>query len=121
LDQFMFDEYYTVLDSTPEFRSKIRRLGELVERRAQIVYLIAILLLYTESEFINIMKIRAEDIHIFRSPTSYPNIAYSAIKYKKDKFRRGNIIAICKLVNKKLKEYPALAKIIIYSSSIITT
>ncbi|KAH6691117.1 hypothetical protein BKA61DRAFT_500232, partial [Leptodontidium sp. MPI-SDFR-AT-0119] len=86
-----------------------------------IVYLTATLPLYAEPEFMNIIKIRADDVHIFRSPTSRPNIAYSAVKYKEDKLRRGDIAVVYRLVNEKLKEYAALAKIIIYSNSIITT
>jgi hypothetical protein len=42
------------------------------------------------------------------------------VKYKEDEFRRGDIIAAYRLVEQKLKEYAAPAKIIIYSSSIIT-
>ncbi|KAH9204347.1 hypothetical protein DL95DRAFT_319633, partial [Leptodontidium sp. 2 PMI_412] len=60
-------------------------------------------------------------VYIFRSPTSRPNITYSAVKYKEDKFRRGDIIAVYKLIEEKLDEYPILTKIIIYSSSIVTT
>jgi len=99
----------------------MRQLGELVERGVQIVYLTAILLLYTEPEFMNIMRIKADNVHIFRSLTSRPNIIYSVVEYKEDEFRRGDIAAVYKLVDNKLEEYPALAKIIIYSSSIITT
>ena len=58
---------------------------------------------------------------MFRAPTSCPNIVYSVVKYEEDEFRRGDIIAVYRLVEEKLEEYPALAKIIIYSSSIVTT
>jgi superfamily II DNA helicase RecQ len=99
----------------------MRRLGELVERGVQIVYLTATLLLYTEPEFINIIRIKADDVYMFRSPTSRPNIAYSVVEYEADEFRRGDITAVCRFVEQKLEEYAAPAKIIIYSSSIITT
>jgi len=69
----------------------------------------------------NIMRIKGDDVYIFRSPTSRPNITYSVVKYKEDEFGRGDIIAVYRLVEQKLEEYAALAKIIIYSSSIITT
>jgi hypothetical protein len=58
---------------------------------------------------------------MFQAPTSRANIAYSIIEYTEDKFERGDIIAVYKLVEQKLKEYAALAKIIIYNSSIVTT
>ena len=121
LDRIVFDECHSVLDSTAEFRPKMRRLGELVERGVQMVYLTATLPPHMEPEFMNIMKIRREDVHIFRAPTSRPNIAYSVVEYEEDDVGKGEIEAVCRLVEKKLEEYPTPAKIIVYSSSIITT
>ncbi len=69
----------------------------------------------------NIMRIKADDVHMSWVPTSQPNITYSVVKYKEDELGRGDIIAIGRLVEEKLEEYTALAKIIIYSSSIVTT
>jgi hypothetical protein len=85
------------------------------------VYLIATLPPYAKPEFINIIRISTNDVHMFRAPTSRANIIYSIVKYAEDKFKRGDIIAVYRLVEQKLKEYAALAKIIIYNSSIITT
>jgi ATP-dependent DNA helicase RecQ len=82
------------------------------------VYLTATLPPHTEPEF---MKIRAEDVHTFRAAISRPNIAYSVVEYEEDEFGRGDIAAVCRLVEGKLEECPAPAKIIIYSSSIVTT
>jgi hypothetical protein len=67
------------------------------------------------------MRIKADDGHMYRSLTSRLNIAYSILEYKEDKFRRGDVTAVYRLVEQKLEEYAAPAKIIIYSSSIITT
>jgi hypothetical protein len=61
----VLDECHAPLDSTPEFRPKMRQLGELVERGVQMVYLTVILPLHTEPEFMNIIKIRAEDVYMF--------------------------------------------------------
>ncbi|TVY52668.1 hypothetical protein LSUE1_G010362, partial [Lachnellula suecica] len=69
----------------------------------------------------NIIKIKADNIYMFRSPTSRPNIAYSVVEYAENKFGRGDISAVCKLVKQKLEEYTTPAKIIIYSGSIVTT
>ena len=69
----------------------------------------------------NIIRIKGDDIYIFWSLTSHLNIMYSVVKYEEDEFRRGDIIAVYRLVEQKLEEYAALVKIIIYSSSIITT
>jgi superfamily II DNA helicase RecQ len=94
----VFNEYYTLLDSTPKFRPKMRQLGELIKRGVQIVYLIVTLPPHAKLEFINIMRISTNDVHIFRAPTSQANIAYSIVEYAEDKFKRGDIIAVCRLV-----------------------
>jgi hypothetical protein len=60
-------------------------------------------------------------MYIFRGPISRPNIIYSITEYKEDIFRRGAIIIARRLVEQKLDEYPAPAKVIIYSSSILIT
>ncbi|KAH6667454.1 hypothetical protein B0J14DRAFT_602311 [Halenospora varia] len=44
----------------------MRQLGKLVERGVQMVYLTATLPPHAEPEFMNIMKIRAEDVHNLR-------------------------------------------------------
>ena len=121
LEQFVFNKYYTLLDSTPEFRPEIRQLGELMERGVQIVYLIVTLLSYTEPEFINIIRISTNNVHIFRALISRSNITYSVIEYTEDEFEKGDITAVYRLVEQKLEEYTALVKIIIYSNSIVTT
>jgi hypothetical protein len=69
----------------------------------------------------NIIRIKTNDIYMFRSPTSRPNIIYSVVEYKQDKFGKRDIIIVSKLVKQKLEEYIILIKIIIYNSSIITT
>jgi len=117
----VFDECHTVLDSTPEFRPQMRQLGELTERGVQMVYLTVTLSPYAEPEFMGIIRDNANDVHMFRAPTSRPNVAYSVVGYEVDEFGRGDITAVCRLVDDKLEEYPAPAKIIVYSSSIVTT
>lgn len=98
LKRFIFNKYYILFDNITEFRPKIQQLGELMEKGVQIIYLIIILLLYIELEFINIIRIKTNDIYIFRSPINRPNIVYSVVKYEENKFGRGDIIAICKLI-----------------------
>jgi superfamily II DNA helicase RecQ len=50
LDQIVLDECYTLLDSTLDFRPKIKELGKLVKREVQIVFLTATLPLHRERE-----------------------------------------------------------------------
>jgi hypothetical protein len=55
------------------------------------VFLTATLPLYHEAEFMNIIKIRGEDVYIFWAPTSRPNIEYSVMEYKVDELGQGEI------------------------------
>ncbi|KAH8742702.1 hypothetical protein BGZ57DRAFT_936884 [Hyaloscypha finlandica] len=80
------------------------------------VYLTVTLPPYAEPEFMGIIRDNANDVHMFRAPTSRPNVAYSVVGYEVDEFGRGDITAVCRLVDDKLEEYPAPAKIIVYSS-----
>jgi hypothetical protein len=84
------------------------------------VYLTATLPPYAKLEFINIIRISTNDVHMFQAPTSRANIIYSMVEYIKDEFKRGDIIAVYRLVEQKLEEYATPAKIIIYNSSIVT-
>ena len=81
------------------------------------VYLTATLSPSNEAEFLDIMKVEIPDDCKFHGCTSRPNIAYSIIEHSSV---IGQIEAACHLVAKKLEQYPAPAKIIIYGSSIDT-
>ncbi|KAH8800926.1 P-loop containing nucleoside triphosphate hydrolase protein [Xylogone sp. PMI_703] len=83
------------------------------------IYLTATLPPHEEDEWMEIMKIRKEEAQIFRASTTRPNIAYSVMEYPVDE--EGQVEAACQLVRTKIEEYPAPAKIIVYSSSIPTT
>ena len=84
------------------------------------VYLIVILPPHTEPEFMNIIRISTNNVHIFQVLTSRSNIVYSVIEYTESEFEKRDIITVCRLVEQKLEEYAVLVKIIIYNSNIIT-
>jgi len=116
LDRIVIDECHTVLDSQPDFRPKMRKAGGLMmDRGVQMIYLTATLSPADEAEFIEIVKVQIPDDCKFRGCTSRPNIAYSVIEYDVEETE-----AVCQLVAEKLEQYPAPAKIIVYSSSIET-
>jgi len=59
LVQIVFDECYTVLDSRPDFRPKMREAGAvMVKQGVQMVYLTATLCPNEEEEFKQIMKVQ---------------------------------------------------------------
>lgn len=79
------------------------------------MYLTATLALVDMPEFIEIIKVEILADNIFCDSTSQRNIAYSVVEHKGD---IEETQAVHNLVAQKLEEYPVLAKIIIYSSSI---
>lgn len=118
LDRIVIDECHTILDSRPDFRPKMKEAGGvLVKRGVQMVYLTATLCPGEEQEFMQIMKVQIPQQQKFRGPTTRPNIAYSVVERKAEV---EELTAIQELVEQKLEQYPAPAKIIIYSSNIDT-
>jgi len=116
LVRIVFDECHTVLDSRPDFRPKMREAGAaMIKRGVQMVYLTATLRPSEEQEFMEIMKVQIPPKQIFRAPTTRPNIAYSVAEHPAE---TEETTFVQELVAQKLQQYPAPAKIIIYSSSI---
>ena len=62
------------------------------------IYLTTTLPPHTTTEFMTIMRIKADDVSMRR-----PNIAYSVIEYEKDEFRRGDIAVVCRLVKENTR------------------
>jgi RecQ family ATP-dependent DNA helicase len=116
LDRVVIDECHTVLDSSPDFRPKMKEVGAvMVQRGVQMVYLTATLSPNDEQEFVEMMKVQIPPRQRFRVPTSRPNIAYSVVEHAAD---IEETTCVQELVEQKLQQYPTPAKIIIYSSSI---
>ena len=65
-----------------------------------------------------IMKVYPSNIYMFRAPMTCPNIVYSVLEYN-TKVKETD--TICRLVQEKLEQYTAPAKIIVYSSTITRT
>ena len=87
----------------------------MIKRGVQMVYLTATLRPSEEQEFMEIMKVQIPPKQIFRAPTTRPNIAYSVAEHPAET-EETTFVQV--LVAQKLQQYPAPAKIIIYSSSI---
>src|SRR5271156_5575535 len=121
LDRVVMDECHVVLDSGPDFRPKLRALGaEMVRMGTQMVFLTATLPPQDEEEFFRAIQIPQESVHMFQSPTSRRNIHYQVHEVEGEK---GETVveAICRLVEKKLEQYPAPNKIVVYGGSVEQT
>lgn len=86
----------------------------------QLVFLIATLPSQDKEEFFRAIQIPQESVYMFRSAISRRNIHYRVYKVEREK---GGIVveAICRLVKKKLEQYPAPNKIVVYSGSVEQT
>jgi superfamily II DNA helicase RecQ len=116
LDRVVMDECHVVLDSGPDFRPKLRALGaEIVQWKTQMIFLTATLPPKDEEEFFRAVHIPQEGIHMFRGPTTRRNIHYQVQEVG------DTIEAICQLVKRKLEQYPAPGKIVVYGGSVEQT
>lgn len=95
LVRIMYNKYYTVIDSTPDFRPQMRQLRTLLTRGVQIVFLTATLLPCIQSKFTRIIKINPCKVYMFRAPTTCINITYLVFKYNTDE-DETNIV--CQLI-----------------------
>jgi len=116
LDRIVIDECHTVLQSRPDFRPKMREAGAVLKARGkQMIFLTATLAPASEAEFFEIM--RMDTVPPIRGVTTRPNIRYSVCEYEAEMEQSE---AVGQLIRQKLQEYPAPAKVIIYSNSIDT-
>ena len=84
LDRIVVDECHMVLDSTEEFRPKMRELGQVLgEAGAQVVFLTATLGPADEEGFCRTMGIRRKEAVVFRSATTRRNVRYQVVKAAK--------------------------------------
>jgi superfamily II DNA helicase RecQ len=116
LDRIVIDECHTVLQSSPDFRPKMREAGAILGGRGkQMIFLTATLAPASEAEFFKIMRI--DPVRPIRGVTTRPNIRYSVVEYDRGVEQSE---AVGQLISQKLQEYPSPAKMIIYSNSIQT-
>jgi superfamily II DNA helicase RecQ len=64
------------------------------------------------------MKINPCEVHVFQAPTTCANIAYSIFEHDPDEDKAD---AVCRLIQGKLAQYLAPAKIIVYGGTIERT
>jgi superfamily II DNA helicase RecQ len=130
LDRIVFDECHTISDGTPQFRPKMRQLGELTLRGAQVVYLTATLPPRDEEEFYQLTHITADHKPI-RDRTTRPNIRYQVQPVEvsvpdedvlgwgpKERGYDGNVVSeVIQVIEAKCVQYAAPAKMIVYCSN----
>ena len=77
LDRIVIDECHEILNSTNTFRKNIRRLGELLEKKTQIILLTATLPPKYESSLFDTLYLSPEKVFKYRLSSNRSNIRYS--------------------------------------------
>ena len=124
LNSFVFNEAHTILEGTQDFQLKLQELGHLALVRVQIVYLTATLPPSKEAEFFKLINTQPEDVTIIRTSTTRTNIMYSMQTLTATTAEQATEAVTTKVqevLDQKLREYPQLAKIIIYCNTIVAT
>jgi superfamily II DNA helicase RecQ len=130
LDRIVFDEGHTILDGTPQFRPKLRQLGELTLRGAQVVYLTATLPPRDEDEFYQLTHI-PRDHKPIRDRTTRPNVRYQVQTVevgveeedvlgwgpKEHGYNPKVVAEVIQVIEAKCAQYPAPAKMVVYCSN----
>lgn len=123
------DECHTVLDGTKDFRPKLRELGKLALRGVQMVYLTATLPPREEAEFFELMSIESRTLKQFRGITRRGNVKYQVLDRDAPPPKHDLLGRLAddkldemlqELIEQKLAQYPAPAKIIIYCGEVDT-
>ena len=115
LDRVVVDECHIMLDSTPDFRPGVQRLGEVLALLGvQLLFLSATLQPRDEGRFFAVAQVRRSEAKIFRSRTTRPNISYriSTVAHhsKEDS-------AVVQEVESQLATHPN-GRVIVYSGQI---
>lgn len=76
LDRIVIDECHVMLPGSADFRPAMRRLGELIQARTQLVFLTATLPPTLEQALFERIGHAREAVRLFRAPTTRSNIRY---------------------------------------------
>jgi superfamily II DNA helicase RecQ len=124
LDRIVVDECHTILEGTPKFRPKLAELGQLSLFGVQMVYLTATLPPSREAPFLKLIHATGLQTCLLRESTTRKNIAYAVhgMPALVGRDAPGAMAkAVRQLLDRKLKQYPRPAKIIVYCKTVKET
>jgi len=102
LERIVIDECHMILESTDQWRPKVRQLKEMAGRGVQMLYLTATLLPSEEAAFHEAVDVPEREMFTLRDRTVRPNIAYAVVEYEK----KEEDEEVRQLVEEKLDQYP---------------
>jgi superfamily II DNA helicase RecQ len=110
LEQIVIDEYHMILESTDQWRPKVRQLKEIAGKGVQVLYLTATLLPSEEAAFHEAIGVPEREMFILRDRTVRPNTVYAVIGYEK----KEEDEEVRQLVEEKLDQYLEPGQVIVY-------
>jgi superfamily II DNA helicase RecQ len=110
LERIVIDEYHMILESTDQWRPKVRRLKEMAGKGVQVLYLTATLPPSEMAAFHEAVGVLEREMFTLRDQTVRPNIAYAVVGYEK----KEEDEAVRQLVGEKLDQYPEPGQVIVY-------
>jgi hypothetical protein len=102
LERTVVDECHMILESTDQWRPKVRQLKEMAGRGVQVLYLTATLPPSEEAAFHEAVGVPGREMFTLRDRTLRPNIAYAVVGYEK----KGEDEEVRHLVEEKLDRHP---------------
>jgi superfamily II DNA/RNA helicase len=110
LERIVIDECHMILESTDQWRPKVRQLKEMAGKGVQVLYLTATLPPSEEAAFHEAIGVPEREMFTLRDRTVRPNTAYAVIGYEK----KEEDEEVRQLVEEKLDQYPEPGQVIVY-------
>ena len=110
LERIVIDECHMILESTDQWRPKVRQLKEMAGKGVQVLYLTATLPPSEEAAFHEAIGVPEREMFTLRDRTVRPNTAYAVIGYEK----KEEDEEVRQLVEEKLDQHPEPGQVIIY-------
>ena len=83
LERIVIDECHTILESTDQWRPKLRQLKEMAGKGVQVLYLTATLPPSEEAAFYEAVGVPGREMFTLRDSTVRPNITYAVKGYER--------------------------------------
>jgi superfamily II DNA helicase RecQ len=102
LERIVINECHMILESTDQWRPKVRQLKEMAGKGMQVLYLTVTLPPSGEAAFHEAVGVLEREMFTLRDRTVRPNITYTVVGYE----RKEEDEVVRQLVGQKLDQYP---------------
>jgi superfamily II DNA helicase RecQ len=109
------------LDRSVTFRKRLQELGRLGVAGTQMVLLTATLPPSEEDTLLQRMHFKRADVHMFRAPTTRPNIRYSIADARGARTKAARLEAVVERINEVVRRHRGSGKMIVYAGTVKNT